>query len=724
MLFGISFLLVFISSYFIASILTKKAYEHFAYLLLTSFANIVLTFELLSLFKAMTLPWVLAFNVIFFVSSLFLWTKKGKPLFILDIKSFFNKYKNICKLDKTFVVLGLCFLIFVLGAFALCLVLPITNADAMDYHVARCFFYLKNASLSHFNTADIRLLIFPFNSEIIYAWILMFLKKDAFLGFISYFGFFLSIASLYKFMQLAGFSMRKTLWSIFVLSSFASIIVQVSGTETDVLTASLILSSIVLFWISLKEENKISLTYSAIAYALAIGVKTTAIIAIPAVAIIMLFLAYKLKAYKNFGLFCLLFIANFVVFSSYNYILNFIDFGNIMGSTSSMVVHKNFYGIKGMIASFVRHVFLFFDFTGFKWGDYIGNHITSVKMHILTFLHVANVPEGLYSEPKGVYGINGTLLEPCMSYGILGFIVFLPCLIYSIMKSLFVKNFKTQLLAILSIAFVIYLLALSYLIAYMNFNARFLAMFSVIIAPVLVYSYYRKNNFYKVLIVLCMFYYMVLVSSHLWARPWWHYAKNILYKGETISDTRRRALCATATYETSEMLDKHCLFWSKIMHSPEFKNKKILYIPSSSTNMYLPMKENYFNGAKIDIGLIPRYSEYNLDEYDYIIFSENVQYSTYFPEKNIKYDYKITNNNMILPKNREYYCFYLTRHGMYNGTNDISQLKDKPYAVECTLSAKNPKLRNFEYIKTIEDTNNEILKPLKTFMIFRKKSTN
>ena len=135
---------------------------------------------------------------------------------------------------------------------------------------------------------------------------------------------------------------------------------------------------------------------------------------------------------------------------------------------------------------------------------------------------------------------------------------------------------------------------------------------------------------------------MVLVSSHIWARPWWHFAKNILYKGETISDTRRRALCSKAEYPTSEMLEVNCLFWSKIENSPEFKNKKILYFPSSSTNLYLPMKSVYFDGANIDIGLIPKYSEYNLDEYDYLIFSDNVQYSTYFPEKDIKYDYKIT----------------------------------------------------------------------------------
>ena len=104
MLFALSFLLVFSSSYFIASIFTKKAYEHFVYTLLTSFANLVLTFEVLSLFKAISLPWVLTFNIIIFIVTSVTWFKKGKPVFIPDFKSFINRYKNICKIDKSFIV--------------------------------------------------------------------------------------------------------------------------------------------------------------------------------------------------------------------------------------------------------------------------------------------------------------------------------------------------------------------------------------------------------------------------------------------------------------------------------------------------------------------------------------------------------------------------------------------------------------------------------------------
>lgn len=711
MLFILSFLLVFTSSYFIASSLTKKFYEHFSIMLISAFANVVLTFETLSLFHLINIPCVLLLNIIVCVVSAVLWVKKGKPVFVPDLKNFFRKYKNICKLDKTFIILSFSFLVFILGTIFLCALIPVTNADARDYHVARSFFFILNHSLSHVDVADVRALVFPINSEILYAWILMFVKKDAFLGFVSFSGYCLAIASVYKIMNLLGFSLRKTLWSILVLSSFASIMVQISGTETDIFTSSLLISSIALFWLSLKENNKTNLIFASLAYALAVGVKTTAIIAIPAIAIIMLVLSKKYNNYKNFGIFCGFFTINFLVFSSYNYILNFVDYGNIMGTNSALVVHKNFYGIKGMVSTFVRHIFLFVDFTGFKWGEYIGNYILSAKTSLLNILGVASVPEGIYSNPEGKFQVNGTLLEPSMSYGVLGFLALLPCILYSFIKPSFTKNFRVKFLAVLSIAFIVYMLTLSYLIVYMNFNARFLAMFSVIIAPILSYTYFRKNNFYKIILTLCIIYYMLLVSTHFWARPSWHFAKNMLYKGETISQIRTRAACSNIEAPVGVILNPNCKFWNNVINSEIFKGKKILYFASSSSDIFAPLSKVYFNGAKIDIGLVQKLDEYNLLDYDYIILYGKWQYSSYIDEKNIVFNYFVDENGINLKNaNVRYYCFYRNIVGAFSGRESeefLKEFKNQPVATECFFNYKDKFFKNFEFIPTVSKDNVE-----------------
>ena len=719
MLFLISFLLVFISSYFLASVLTKKPYEHFAYLLILFFANLIVTFEGLSLFKAINIPCVLAVEVILFLISLFIWLKKEKPIFIPNFKDFYNKYINICKLDKSFIILGISFLIFMIGAFWLCAVLPLTNADAYDYHVARSVFYLINGSLNHFSVPDIRVLVFPFNSEILYAWVLMLMKKDIFLGFPTYFGYLLAIVSIYKMMKLAGFSMRKTLWSIFLVSSLGSVLVQISCTETDVMVAGLILSSITLFWISLKDKNNTALIFSAIVYAIAVGTKTTAIIAIPAIAILMLFLSKRFNNFKNFGYFCGYFTLGFLILSSYNYILNFINYGNIMGSDSCLAVHKNFYGIKGMIANFVRHMFLFLDFTGFRWGNYFGENIDVVKAFVLKVLHVSNVPVGTYNMPIG-NGFAGTLLEPHMGYGLLGIIALLPCIIYSFIKLFFNKdNFKVKFLALLSVVYFVFIACLSYLIVYMNFNVRFLAMIVLIIAPVFAYTYRKKNNFYKGLIVVLMVYYLVLVSSHIWARPWWGFFKNAVFKGETISDVRVRALCGNAEHSTPEMLNENCIFWDKVKKSDMFKNKKILYFTSSSTNLFIPLTAKYFDGLDIEIALIPEYGKYNILDYDYLIFNDKSQYLTYINEKetNISYESFLQIGRDVAKSSEPYFCISKGIKGVLKETNS-KNLIDKPFAIECFLNTTLPIYRNFEYIQTATN-NTKFSKDLNMFIILK-----
>ena len=85
-----------------------------------------------------------------------------------------------------------------------------------------------------------------------------------------------------------GYCVRKRLWVIFILSSFPSVIVQVSGTEIDIIVAGLVLSSIFLFWRGLKDGENIPIYMSALAYALAIGTKNPSINMIPGVDLLFL----------------------------------------------------------------------------------------------------------------------------------------------------------------------------------------------------------------------------------------------------------------------------------------------------------------------------------------------------------------------------------------------------------------------------------------------------
>ena len=112
MLFFISLLMVFVSSYLTACVASPRTEDNkpygpapFLYTLLIMFAQIVLTFEVLSLFKAITEINVLVFNILFLTASAVLWFKNNKPVYIPAVKEKFQEIFKALKRDKILMII-------------------------------------------------------------------------------------------------------------------------------------------------------------------------------------------------------------------------------------------------------------------------------------------------------------------------------------------------------------------------------------------------------------------------------------------------------------------------------------------------------------------------------------------------------------------------------------------------------------------------------------------
>lgn len=287
-LFILSLIFILVSSYFVASILAKSdAVKGFIYTLLIAFAQIIATSEVLSIFQSIKEILFLLANIFCLVVGLILWIKNGKPTWKPDFTNFSKKIFNALKLDKSLWILILSWFVFILISLYLIIMLPVTSGDAFSYHVVRSFDWVMNHSLSHFNVTDIRITTFPINSEILYMWVILFTKKQLFMGSFTFLCYLLILTSGYGIFKFIGYSMRKTLWTLMIMSSFASVVVMVSGTETDLMVAGLVLTSIYLFIDAIKNKsNNTNLFMSSLAYAISIGIKTPAILCIPAVGLI------------------------------------------------------------------------------------------------------------------------------------------------------------------------------------------------------------------------------------------------------------------------------------------------------------------------------------------------------------------------------------------------------------------------------------------------------
>lgn len=651
-LFLISFLLVFISSYLLVSVIApKKSVLGLIYIFLIAFSQIVLTFEVLSLFTAINQVCVLVLNLIFTGVITYAWNKSSRPLWSLEFKDFRNRLNNSLKLDKSLMWLYVGFLVFIIVSVFLNVTMPITNADAQAYHGARSLFWILQGSLNHFVVADIRNLCLPINSEILYAWVILFLKTDAFFGFFSFVGYWLAVISIYNIMGLMGFCARKRLWVIFILSSFSSVIVQISGTETDIIIAGLATSCIFMFWYGLKHDKKVPIFMASLAYALAIGTKTTAIIAIPGVGLILTVLCFNYKKLKPLGLFLIFGMLNFLVFSSYNYILNLIDYHNISGPASFMVVSKNYYGIKGMFANFIKYFFMFIDVTGFTWSKYLTPIVIAGRNNILNLLHLGYIKDGLYSM---TFDVNNKLLEPLMGAGVLGLIVFIPNLFWALIKPIFKhKSKKTLFLGLFALAFIVNLLSISYLIVYMAFSVRFIMSFMVISAPILAYSYLSKKNPIKYIIIFFALFYLICISTHIWPRPFMKISRILIHKHNSLTYIRYLARCKDFDSKP-EYSNGMCPLADEIQTKISNKKKILAFINTSDCIFILKALE--LKGYNIDFALLEDVSKIDFSKYNYVITPNMAQTATnikYYEKRknecNIKNHKIISNTNYLTP---------------------------------------------------------------------------
>ena len=662
----ISFVLIFTSSYFITSIFTpqdkKTKNVGFLILLTSMFAQIVLSFELLSLFNAINAANVLFIHLFMFITSLVFWIKTDKKTYRPKPLKFTKKLFETLKKDKILMIMALGLLFFVLVSISLNLFMPVTSYDALSYHLNRAAFWLSQGNLNHFTITDDRNLVMPINSEILYLWVLTFLKKDIGLNFFSFIGYIACIYSTYNILSYFNFSERRKLWTVIIMSSFASVIAEASSIETDILIAGIILSSITIYLCSLKEKSKSLIFFSALTYALAMGTKSPAIIAFPGVFLLLTYFTYKdnkKEWLKPITAFLLYLFITFIIFSGYNYILNFIDFGDFLGSESAKKIHSFRGGFKAFIANYIRYIFMFFDFSGFRYSEYVGETITNAKLAIFSLLQI---PPELGVEMTDGNVINNRLLEVKMGLGLLGFLLFLPATLTSIILKI-IKNIKKEcskkIDAIFIFATILFvnICCLSFSIAYMVFSIRFVSTMALISAPILAITYIKNNkNILKWLILFFVMSYFIVMSTNMSAHPIQEVFQ-IIKEEKNIEKARERIRCALYVGYTGKM--PYCYLRNIIRSTP--KGTKFAVFPGYNARLY-PIKMLDNEGYTIDVHLPEKAEEYDYKEYDYIIKTDYMLISTVLRQKtkDTIANYKIDKNSLpVFIENDKAQCAYV-----------------------------------------------------------------
>ena len=722
MMFFISLLMVFVSSYFMACVFSPKDETNrpksvypFLYLLLIMFAQVILTMETLSLFSAIKENNVLFMNVLFLVLSVVLWFKNNRPLYVPRIKETYSQILKGLKRDKVLMIMAFGFVFFILTVIVLDAFLPVNGADALTYHLNRASYWMFQGNLNHFTISDDRNLVMPINSEILYLWNILFFKNDIGLYFISFIGYIGVIFSIYNILRYFGFSERRKLWTIFILSSFASVMAQVSSLETDVLIAGIILASITLFLYALKDKNHSVIYFSSLAYAIAMGTKSPAVIAFPGVFLLMTYFSYKdlkKECYKPLVSFLAFLFINFMIFSSYNYILNFIDYKSFLGSESARAIHGFTGGYKAFIANYIRYIFMMFDFSGFKYSEYVGEHIINAKLAIFNFLHI---PEDLGVSMSDNNIINNRFLNVKVGTGLLGFLVFMPAAITSIILGFIRKNSK-KITAMQAFGFMFFINVgvMSGILAYMVFSVRFLTFLVLLSCPVLALSYIKKTNIIKLLLLFFVMSYFLIMSVNLSGRQHIEIVKAVL-KTPNLNIARENIRCALYTgYEGKR---PHCYIRDYIQTNiPE--DSKIGVFADASDPIYVINMLNAY-GYKITTLLPEKAPAYNLSDFDYLITTNKILTSTV-----LLTDTKNTEIKYLIDKyGRAYYPEYRPFSCVYEDIDKEFHYKDRDSIIidsRCFIDVPFFEKRNFILIKAF-DFKSELIEYSKYMSIYKNK---
>ena len=683
LLFLISLILVSASAFFIANLLdSKNLINNIIYFFLSAFAQIILTLEVLSLMSAISVFGILLANGFIFISSLIIWLSLKRPRVTFHFKDFFRKIFYSVKTDKILAILLAGFIFMLMAAGFLVLILPSNDASAIGYHVVRSLFWIEHGNLYHFNIADARAVVFPINSELLYTWFLIFLKKDAFLNSFSFLSFILYIVSLWGVLAKFTTSLRKKLWVIFIVSSFTAVVACLSSTETNIMTAALTMAALYLIIDYFKSENKPAFFMSALAASLSMGVKTSAFFIMPAVFVFFLAAGYHYKTsrpYKRLMLWLGVLFLNFLIFSSYNYILNFINYGDFISTQSVMQSHKNLFGLKGFLFNCINYFVMMFRFSEFD-GIY---NFSNLAFEILKkLLRIFNEPFllGRYTNDYTFKLINADR----SGLGINGLLVYFPCLIFAI-NGLRLKR-KKFLMSLFSIMFIIPFILMAYSVVYMSFNIRFIVTFALISAPVIIYSYSRKLSFYKILITFfaCLGFFYISLNITNKNVP---YLINYLRHGYSADDIRETAMC---TGISGHIGDNHKNIYCKLRdYIKDFNiNNRFLYL-SQETDGLLMIKLLQFKGYHIDVDLIENLENTDLNKYNIIITLENNQSSLIFNKIDKIYKGSYRGDGI--------YCNY----NEINGNLVFYTQKSIPYISHCKATEEFWKHNKFKLFDTL-----------------------
>lgn len=470
-------------------------------LFLIAYAEIVLISELASLFHLIYPAFYLAAHFIFCGIAWFVWRRNNRPdLFkhfrniLSSLKSGWPGLKTCPDLLLMATIVGVVYLV---GAI-LSIQYPQNNFDSMTYHLSRVGYWMQHGSLAPWVTPNPRQTTFPINAELGILWTTIFLRSDRLSGMIQWTAWLVSSFAIYGLARLLGASRKQSIFAALLWSTFPEIALQSVTTMNDLTASAFFISSIYLLYLGYRENHIPYLALSGLGLALAIGTKSTTLLILPGLVLVLL-LIYGLNRKstgRTLARWGLIGSFSFILVGIFGYAQNTLFYHNpfSVSQWTNDLINLPVSRIEMTVKNLGLYANQFFDPTGLPppLGEPLSILRTKAANFILHRLPVLSDSQGVEwrQQLHFILGSTGGVHEDIAWFGILGFIFITTALVYQAYQGLLRKEPFRLGLVLLVLSFAVVLSAFS---LWTPYRGRYFVLAATLSAPLL-YSWYPLSR--------------------------------------------------------------------------------------------------------------------------------------------------------------------------------------------------------------------------------------
>jgi 4-amino-4-deoxy-L-arabinose transferase-like glycosyltransferase len=458
-----------------------------------SYVHIIVTSRIVAVFQSISEQTAWLPVQILLVAAVFaVWHWRGRPRPLLKISLPVIRLAGLKMLIKKHPV-ALTLLLTTVAAYAvlagLILYVPPNNWDGMTYRLPRVMFWLQFDSFAPFAIANARIIAFPPNHEIGMMWTILLSGDASLAGFIQWVSAIVTSLVIYDLTRILGERRKQALIVACLWATLPMMLLQGSSIQNDHIVTAFAITGVYGLYYGLKHNETNALLLSGLGIGLGLGTKLTIGFLLPGLAMtaLLLYLRQPTRFFKPLLKWAACSMLGFGLFGAYTYVVNAAAYGHVLGPEQQQV-ESNMGQVDRLAHKSSLYLFHFIDFAGVPHR--FAEPMSQTKLDVITRLFspsedwlqkAATVPGDIVGEDRSWFGV-------------IGFLVFLPGLIYGVIVGLRRRDIYMPGLVIMAVSF---FLVHTVAIEWLPWRGRYHIMMVAVAAPLMVWLFQSRTGWMR-----------------------------------------------------------------------------------------------------------------------------------------------------------------------------------------------------------------------------------